>query len=265
MKVEVNPKYSFLETFIEVLPNLFEKEGELLYKARNVLKLFEVDGYVLNVKKYKKPIIFNRFAYTFLRKSKACRAFENALHLLNLGFDTPEPVAFIELKTGGLLRESYFISLQCPYKRLFREFADNKPLEGRESVPEVFGQYAARLHQAGILHKDLSIGNILFEIDNDGVRFSLVDLNRMRFGSISPKMGLKNFERLRGNFHFFELLAKGYTTLQPIDPKKCLDLMLHFQKINERHFQRKSKRKRFFRKLLDKPFQPNGSTKQRVA
>lgn len=253
MKVEINPKYHALEGFIKKLPSLFEEEGQLLYKARNVLKLFEVDGYLLNVKCYKKPILLNRFAYTYLRKSKACRAFENALHILNLGFDTPEPVAFIELRTGGLLCESYFVSIQCPYTRLFREFANKKPLAGREHIPVAFGRYAARLHQAGILHKDLSIGNILFEVENETVHFSLVDLNRMRFCPIKPKVGLKNFERLRGSNEFFELLAKAYAETLSMDPTFCLDQIRRFQEKSERHFKRKSKRKTFRRRLMNKP------------
>ena len=67
------------------------------------------------------------------------------------------------------------------------------------------------MHKAGILHKDLSIGNILFEADSDKVNFSLVDLNRMDFCKVDKKTGCRNFERLRGNSDFFRLLSNAYS------------------------------------------------------
>ena len=83
------------------------------------------------------------------------------------------------------------------------EFSDNSDISGREDILQALGVYVAELHQAGILHLDLSIGNILFEKDETGIHFCLIDINRMKFQSVDQVMGCKNFERLRGNADFF--------------------------------------------------------------
>lgn len=254
MKMQIRSEFQLLEAFLSKLPSTFEKNGETIYKSRNELKIFEQDGYLLNVKRYRKPILANRIAYTFFRKSKARRAFENAQILLSKGFETPMPVAFIELSEHGLLNESYFVSLHCPYKRLFREFADGSSIQGREEVIREFGVLLAQLHEAGILHLDLSVGNVLFEKMSDGYHFSLVDLNRMKFQKILQKQGCQNFERLRGNDDFFRLLAETYAKERGFDEADCIQLVLKAKNKSILHFHRKSefKKRRNSLKLLIK-------------
>lgn len=191
MKMCINSEFQALEVFLKMLPSQFENEGKTIYKSRNELKLFVQDGYHLNVKRYRRPIFVNRIAYTFFRKSKARRAYENALVLKSNGFETPTPVAFLEIAKHGLLMDSYFVSIHSPYQRLFREFADCSSIVGRESIIREFGVMLARLHETGILHLDLSVGNILFDILPDGCHFSLVDLNRMKFQRIHQKKGVR--------------------------------------------------------------------------
>jgi hypothetical protein len=244
MNVFINSPYIQLEEFIKKLPLFFDKEGQSIYKSRNELKIFENNGLLLNVKRYRKPHFINRVAYTFFRKSKAKRAYENALILLSKGFETPMPVAYLEIRQGGLLKDSYFISFQCPYTRLFREFADGSTVSGREDILQSFGVLLARLHEAGILHLDLSVGNVLFEKKPDGFHFSLVDLNRMKFKKIGLVAGCRNFERLRGNNDFFRILTETYARERGFDAETCLKLVLDFQEKSERHFQRKRRLKR---------------------
>src|SRR5665647_2631733 len=98
MKLGINPAYQKLEEFITCLPEVFERDGESIYKSRNELKVFEKEGLSINVKRYRKPIWVNRVAYTFFRKSKARRAYENALILLDKGFETPNPVSYTHLR-----------------------------------------------------------------------------------------------------------------------------------------------------------------------
>lgn len=255
MKIHIRSEFLSLEAFLRSLPTTFEHHGETIYKSRNELKVFEQEGYLLNVKRYRKPILANRIAYTFFRKSKARRAYENAQLLLSKGFETPMPVAFIELSKHGLLNDSYFISFHCPYKRLFREFADGSSIVGREEIIREFGVLLARLHDAGILHLDLSVGNVLFEKLADGYHFSLVDLNRMKFQRILQKKGCQNFERLRGNDDFFRLLAETYARERGFDEADCTQLVLKVKNKSILHFHRKSefkKRRNSLKRLFKK-------------
>ena len=116
-KIILNPQYKSLYTFIETLPQNFNAGGEIVQDRRNTIKKFKVNGLEINVKRYRVPIFINRIAYTFFRKSKACRAYNNAFEVIKRGFETPESIAYIEEFKGGLLHYSYYISLQCPYRR----------------------------------------------------------------------------------------------------------------------------------------------------
>jgi hypothetical protein len=252
MKLVIHPDYQYLENFLMQLPQDFENNGTLVYKARNVLKTFYASDLELNVKKYRKPLLVNRIAYTFFRKSKARRAYENAEALLKCGFDTPQPVAYLELFSDGLLERSYFVSLQLTDFRMMREFADGSDVKGREDIIRALGVYVADLHVKRILHLDLSVGNVLFRKENDVVKFWMVDLNRMRFCTIGKKKGCRNFERLRGNDDFFRILVESYAAERGFDPELCLKNILFYQQKSVRNFARKSLRKKRLREKKTK-------------
>ena len=95
-KIILNPQYKSLYTFIETLPQNFNAGGEIVQDRRNTIKKFKVNGLEINVKRYRVPIFINRIAYTFFRKSKACRAYNNAFEVIKRGFETPESIAYIE-------------------------------------------------------------------------------------------------------------------------------------------------------------------------
>ena len=138
-KIILNPQYKSLYTFIETLPQNFNAGGEIVQDRRNTIKKFKVNGLEINVKRYRVPIFINRIAYTFFRKSKACRAYNNAFEVIKRGFETPESIAYIEEFKGGLLHYSYYISLQCPYRREIREYYQG-PLQGNEALMTAFAQ-----------------------------------------------------------------------------------------------------------------------------
>ena len=194
MKCVIHPAFQSLTEFIQQLPSIFDQAGTTIYKARNEIKVFEVDGIRLNVKRYKVPYLFNRFAYTFLRQPKAVRAFEYANLLLEKGINTPTPVAYLLFNRGGMLAESYFVSLQAEGETLYE--IGKAPLKGNENFYLALGQYTARLHQHQIFHRDYSPGNILYRKIGEAYDFSLVDINRMEFGAVSLKKGCANFARL---------------------------------------------------------------------
>lgn len=121
--------------------------------------------------------------------------------LLEKGFETPVPIAYVEERKFGLIAHSYFISKQSPYRRNFYEFG-NADVNYCRDVIISFARYTANLHQAGILHRDYSPGNILFDYIDGEYHFTLVDINRMTFGKISVEMGCANFARLWGQKAF---------------------------------------------------------------
>lgn len=85
MKVVINPKYSFLTDFIYHLPECFFKEGETIYQGRNILKRYDVQGFHLIVKRFKRPYIINQIVYSFFVSRK-----HDALLAIRLKFKNVE-------------------------------------------------------------------------------------------------------------------------------------------------------------------------------
>jgi serine/threonine protein kinase len=195
--------------------------GELVQQgSRNVLRRFAVGGRNLVVKRFGRPNAVNRVAYTFLRKPKGQRAYEYALRMLGAGFDTPEPVAYIEYRRWGMVSDSYFVSAECTYSRRFYEFG-NADVRDCEDIVRAFARYAAAFHEAGMLHRDFSPGNILFDKVDGEWKFSFVDINRMHFGPVDVKTGCRNFARLWGQLDFFRVIADEYAKARHADAAEC--------------------------------------------
>jgi hypothetical protein len=223
----LSQKYSHLRDFIARIPQLMLTEGETVYAARNLIKVLRApDGTLLNVKRYHRPSLPNAIIYsTGLRTPKGLRAFTYPQRLIAAGIETPEAVAYIEERHGGLLGYSYFISLQCPYQHRFYEVID-LPAEQYTPLAEALGRMAAQMHNAQMLHRDFSPGNILWDITDGTYHFSIVDINRMRFGEVSLAMGCANFARLWGPTSFFETLARSYAAERHMDAEECVRVTL---------------------------------------
>lgn len=209
----LNSKYENLRSFIESLPEHFEEQGTYIYGGqRNLIKKFSAPGDLeVNVKRYQRPKGPNLLIYsTGLRRPKGWRAYHYAQRLLAKNVSTPDPVAYIEQRCMGLLGFCYFISIQSALTHTFYEFGEAQP-GTYEDIAEAFGAFTAHLHEQQILHLDYSPGNILWDRDAQGhFQFTLVDINRMRFGKVSKADGAASLRRLWGPKRFFVLVAESY-------------------------------------------------------
>lgn len=221
MKIIISPRFEHLRSFIEELPAHFDDEGRMIHSGRNKIKVFNVGGTEINVKRYRRPIPINRFIYSFIRKPKGLRAYLYAARLLQHGIETPEPIAYIQENRFGMITDSYFISTQCAYPHMMYHFGEEDAESNREFI-EAFGRYMATVHQAGILHKDLSPGNVLYDMRDGKWCFSLIDINRLQFRTVDVHRGCLNFARLWGQPDFFRILAKAYAEARGADPDECL-------------------------------------------
>lgn len=249
--IVVNPKYEKLRSFITDLPDTFDKSGTIIYDARNQLREFRIEDLQIIVKRYKVPHIINQIIYSYFRESKSARAYHYAQKLLSLGFDTPEPVAYIETSRKGLFNYSYFVSLRAKSTRLLREFGDFQ-IKGREHIAEALGNYMADLHNVGIVHEDFSPGNVLFEERDGKVFFTLIDINRMSFRNLDEEESINTFRRLYGCDQFYEIVAKTYAEKRGFEPENLSEKVI--QCIHEFHEKKNesSLRKQNLKKLLNK-------------
>ena len=209
MKIVINPLYKEFQTFIATLPEVFEQEGEIIFQGRNVLKRFQIKGISFIVKRFKRPNWINRFIYVSFRSSKATRSYLNGLRLVEFGINTPYPVAYIEEYYWGL-SYSYYITLEEKGMKEIRCFCSGFGNGEPVGVLEAFGKFTADMHKKGVLHKDYSPGNILFAYRNGEIYFSLVDINRMKFGVISEEEGYKSLNRLWFDDNGYKRVALAY-------------------------------------------------------
>jgi len=222
-KLILNPKFSnFKETLLNI-KDIFNSSNESIHKARNELKIIELNGVKCVVKSFKVPHIINRVAYTFFREGKAKKSYLNALKLVELEVNTPEPIGIIEFFDFGLLSESYFISVYEPYDFTIREVFHHK-VEQHEKILKEFVKFTYNIHQKDVWHVDYSLGNILItKKDNGSYRFSLVDINRMEFKNISALEGLKNFNKFWAkDENDLLIIAKEYASLAKLDEKEAI-------------------------------------------
>ena len=225
MQIVLNPKYHQLhDELLQVVRN-FESSGKEIYHGRNVIRLVEIDGLRLAVKRYGRMPLKHRVATRFYKTNKAKRAFVTSLMLKERSFESPEAVAFLCDRHSVLDATHYYVSIYSDYRHSMR---DIPTLDGafREEVTKSFARFAAQLHNSGFLHKDFSAGNILFDRINERFHFSLLDTNTLKWGKkISVERGCKNLGRLVGPPEFFESLGRHYADHRQADPQQCINLI----------------------------------------
>lgn len=176
------------------------------------------------VKSFCVPNVVNRVAYGLLRASKAERSCRYAALLRAKGIGSPAPVGWCSVRHGFLFTHSFYASLcsTLPYTYI-DIIKGHVPAEDAVDYLREVGRVAGRLHNAGIIHRDFSRGNILLGRDTKGqVQVELVDLNRLRFHKIGMDEGLKNFERLPASAEMRRHLAEGYAAERGYDVEECL-------------------------------------------
>lgn len=193
VKIHINPDFSSLLPFLnELASSGVPSDATLIYSARNKVYTLQRGGFLLNIKAFRSPSFPNCFIYGSLRQTKARRSFQNAMHLADLGFVSPTPVAYIENRSAARVGLCYYVSLQIKADDL-RNWID-KP--NAEPLLRALAAEMVRLHRAGVYHKDFSPGNVLYTYNDGKYHFYLIDLNRMKFNVHSQRTLMRNFRSI---------------------------------------------------------------------
>lgn len=240
MKKRFNPKYGYLSEWFDSFADAgyFETNGELLYDVgRNVVKRFRLGEMDVVVKRFGHITAFNRLMYATFRESKAMRAYKYASKLRTMGISTPEEIAVLETFVNGMMMDGYFMSVYSDYSSLsyLRDFT----FEWTECFPllDSLAVWIFDIHDKGILHQDLNVGNVLYqEQQGGGYSFQLIDNNRMKFRHhLSVEERLKDICKLSTNFDLHHYLLKKYIQLLhcdwiQVEMKGCLyKLMIEYR------------------------------------
>ncbi|MEI6274728.1 MAG: hypothetical protein WCP08_02005 [Prolixibacteraceae bacterium] len=249
IQFRIAPGFEALDSWVKSLPDHFPSGGRTIFKDRNEVKIFEVNGLELNVKSFRLPNLVNRYVYVYLRGSKAARSFRNALHLMDAGASTPEPVAYLECLAEGKLRESYYVSINYPHDFTLREVITGQVPDKENILKQWVWFNWFYLHQQGIYHLDNSPGNTLIRKDGTKYQFAVVDLNRMKFIAVDFEKGIQNFRQLDADKESVRLIATEYATLCKFSETKAIELLTKYDEKNKAYFRRKEKLKGWKRRL----------------
>lgn len=243
IRYEYNPAFESLKPSFEVIQTIFAQDDHSIHKARNELKIIDLQGIKTVVKSFKVPHLINRIVYSNFRRSKAYKSYHNALRLQELDISTPQPIALIEFFESGLLADSYFISEYFEYDFTIRTPL-LEPLSDREAIFKAFAAYTYELHQKGVWHLDYSPGNILIKRAENGYQFSIVDINRMEFKTICPLEGCENFNKLWASNEELEIMGREYARLSGLDETLTISEMKRHNDANKRvkNFKKKLKK-----------------------
>ena len=240
MKITLAKQYTQVQTQLTTFIEAFETSGtQFGTPDRNSIKIFNLDGEQINIKSFKVPNFINQVVYNFFRKSKAQRSFEYASKLLSLGIGTPTPIAFYERPTILLFKKSYYISQHLNCDLTYRELTTNLDYPDSEAIIRAFTRFTFDLHEKGVNFLDHSPGNTLISKTNDYYDFSIVDLNRMKFGNMDFKTRISNFAKLTIHKSIIAIMSDEYAKLSNEDYDKVFDLMWDATE----KFQMKSKQK----------------------
>lgn len=153
--------------------------------------------------------------------SKAYRAFKTAALLQEKSVGTPAPIAVVERWNENRLVESHFICEYVPGLSDFRVELDTILHKTRDCTQlmdliEPVAKAVRKLHDAGVIHRDLGNQNIGLSKNSDGSwKVWFIDLNRARiFPKLTDKLRGKDLARLDIPSAFFSEFLNIYGASQ---------------------------------------------------
>jgi serine/threonine protein kinase len=184
--------------------NLFALPGARLLKdsptTRAAMVAVEVGGakHNLHLKRLNRRGMEFTVKYLF-QSSRARRLFKRLVTLIERGVPTLQPIAALSERTGPFLQRSFLITEHLDARHLFELWekdiypSGNAPGRRRRIMTDV-ARLVARMHAAGVFHRDLKSSNILVQSGGAPV---IADLDGARFGSaVSYGQRVRDLARL---------------------------------------------------------------------
>lgn len=118
---------------------------------------------------------------TIILPSKAQMAWRGGISLMELGIPTPLPVGYLESYRSPFIKKCCYLSVFEDGVEEIRHLFRRLPPNELRSLVLMLARHLNLCHQKGILHRDLSDGNILVKKGKNGEAvFFMIDTNRVR-------------------------------------------------------------------------------------
>ncbi|MBI3597178.1 MAG: hypothetical protein HY203_08515 [Nitrospirae bacterium] len=180
------------------------------------------------------PVVLKRFGWRSplhriarpLTGSKAIRSFRIAITLRDAGVATPRPLIAWERRGRGTINQGYSITEEIPDAITLRQWLKSPNVLESEETPLLteLARLVRGMHDAGVLHRDLTIGNFLVAAKPfEGNRIFLIDLSRaVHLGHVPLPFRLMDLARMKLQESwpdFFEVYCEGqpdWKSWQPV-------------------------------------------------
>jgi hypothetical protein len=137
--------------------------------------------------KLNRPSGVKRLTY-HLKPSKGRRHWDTASAMLQRGINTPTAVAFYERHRRSGVRDSYYICEFIPdafsSRHVFAAFRQGQnEFKGHDKHQwfVLLSSFICKAHDSGVLHRDLSVGNLMLKQEEDGkITPYLIDIGRAK-------------------------------------------------------------------------------------
>jgi hypothetical protein len=184
-------------------------------------------------------------ALSIFKPSRAAASFLAGLELRRRDLLTPEPLAAVTVRRAGSVRRSWLMTEWLGAVPSLREVMDRPERHGTllgiwpwERLLEALGRLLRAMHDAHVVHRDLSLRNVLVEPPGESPprepRLWLIDLNRalaLDADHWSPRRSAVNFQRLRLSGEDFDRVLRAHF---PDPPEYDANREL-FERMRERH------------------------------
>jgi len=200
----VHPEWDrpFFLRMLAESPGLFDDPAaKMLHSGRNriIEASVEVEGKGLQrvaVKEFKARGV--NLMKTMFLPPKARRAWKGGTALLRRKIPTPFPLAYLEEKRSPFIRRGYYWTLLLDGAEEVRTLFRSLPPGELGGLVRALARHLARCHRLGILHRDLSDGNVMAAKRRDAsFDFFLLDTNRIRIRKRVGVLGrIKSLVRL---------------------------------------------------------------------
>ncbi len=139
------------------------------------------------------------FVKDFVRAGRAERAYKADEMLSKNGFDVSTIIALGKFKRGFCYVTNFLVTLEIEEAKQIYQFIPDLRKDSKVSTKDkrelirAFGQVVGRMHDKGIFHGDLRLGNVLAKHEKDRWRFFFLDNERTRkFQRLPARLRVKN-------------------------------------------------------------------------
>lgn len=246
IKIVLSAKSFDIDLTLSEFERIFDASESIIQSNRNTLKQVCFGEVKTVIKSFKIPNKLQGFIYRYFRRSKARRSYEYSFLLQDCSVNTPQPLGYVEVYQGFRLRQSYFISSHLNYDCLIRDVLDDK-VDNKTVLLKEFVAFTHYLHSNKILHLDYSTGNVCIKKIDGKYQFYLVDINRMSFGFVSMRAGIRNFSRISSSPEHIALFANEYAKISSSSFEICQGELLNAVASARSYRDRKRKLKQFLK------------------